>query len=74
MIPHSVLSLNRKFATATAGLLSLIIAVTGCQSVEPSKQNGRRSPDIEKEIGDANRIAVLNLLSEASLTHCDDLV
>ena len=74
MIPHSVLSLNRKFATATAGLLSLIIAVTGCQSVEPSKQNGRRCPDIEKEIGDANRIAVLNLLSEASLTHCDDLV
>jgi hypothetical protein len=46
----------------------------GCQSVELRKQNGRVCADIEKEVDLSNRIHTLNLLSEASMAHCDNLV
>jgi hypothetical protein len=73
-MPHFFPSLNRKFTTASVGLLYLRVTLLGCQPMELRKQNGRACTAIEKEFDLSNRIRTLNLLSEASMAHCDDLV
>jgi hypothetical protein len=72
-MPHSLPFLNPKFTTAVS-LLYIVVALISCQSAELRKQNGRVCADIEQEIDLSNRIKALNLLSEASMAHCDNLV
>lgn len=73
-MPHFLPFLKRQFTTATVSLFCVVVVLMGCQSAELHKQNGRVCADIEQDIDFANRIEVLNLLSEASMAHCDNLV
>jgi hypothetical protein len=73
-MPRFPPSLTRRLTAASTSLLYVIVALMGCQSVELRMQNGRVCADIEKEVDLSNRIHTLNLLSEASMAHCDNLV
>jgi hypothetical protein len=55
-------------------LLYIAVVLMGCHPAELRKQNGRVCADFEKEFDLSNRINALNLLSEASMAHCDNLV
>jgi hypothetical protein len=73
-MPYSLPSLNRKIPTASVALLYIAVVLMGCHPAELRKQNGRVCADFEKEFDLSNRINALNLLSEASMAHCDNLV
>jgi len=73
-MPRFPPSLTRRLTAASTSLLYVIVALMGCQSVELRMQNGRVCADIEKEVDLSNRIHTLNLLSEASMAHCDNLL
>jgi len=68
-MPGLVQLMCRAVATATMAVLLL-----GCQPGEVRKDDNRACPEIENEIDLSDRIGTLNLLSAASMAHCDDLV
>jgi hypothetical protein len=53
---------------------TMAVVLLGCQPGEVRKQNNRACSEIEKAIDLSERIDTLNLLSAASMAHCDDLV
>ncbi|HEY6973153.1 MAG TPA: hypothetical protein VI359_02495 [Nitrospiraceae bacterium] len=71
---HFIPSLARQFIAASMSLLLVLVVVMGCQRADLRKQSGRVCADVEAEIDLSKRIATLNLLSEASIAHCDDVV
>jgi len=53
---------------------TMAVVLLGCQPGEVRKQNNRACSEIEKAIDLSERIDTLNLLSAASMAHCDNLV
>lgn len=66
--------MNRMFDLGYVGVICVVVALMGCQSDELRKQTGRACSELETAINLADRIDTLNLLSEASKAHCDNLV
>ena len=66
--------MNQKFVFEYVGVICVVAALMGCQSGELRKQSGRACAELAKAIDLAERIDTLNLLSEASMAHCDNLV
>ena len=66
--------MNRRFIPEYVGVICMAVALMGCQSGELRKQDGRACAGIEQAIDLSERIASLNLLSEAFAKYCDDLV
>jgi len=67
-------SMNRTCVLGYVGIICVAMALMGCQSGELRKLSGRACPELENAIDLAERIDTLNLLSEASMAHCDNLV
>ena len=57
-----------------AGVVCLAGTLMGCSATEVRKQADPVCGELEKNLQDAERIEVLNLLSAAFTAHCDDLV
>lgn len=70
-MPVPLLSLRRH---VSVGITCVALVLMSCQSGEFRKQTGRACHEIEKTISLSERIEALNLLSEASKAHCDELV
>ncbi|MGH7182941.1 MAG: hypothetical protein ACREJN_13310, partial [Nitrospiraceae bacterium] len=66
--------INQMFILRYAGIICVVVALMGCQSSELRKQSGRACSELEQAIDIEERIDILNLLSEASMAHCDNFV
>jgi len=58
----------------SASVVCMAMVAAGCQPEELRKGSNQTCPQIEHEINLTQRIETLNLLSTASIAHCDDLV
>jgi hypothetical protein len=65
---------NRMPVFGYVGIICVVVALMSCQSGELRKQTGRACSELETAIDLTERVDTLNLLSEASMAHCDNLV
>ena len=72
-MPAASHSISRTCVCGYAGIICVVMALLGCQSGELRKLSGQTCSELEAAIDLAKRIDTLNLLSEASMAHCDNL-
>jgi len=73
-MPAASHAMRRMCVFGYVGIVCLVMALMGCQSGELRKLSGRTCSELEAAINLSKRVDTLNLLSEASTTHCDNLV
>ena len=73
-MPAASHTMSRTCVFGYAGIICLVMALMGCQSGELRKLSGRPCSELEAALDLSKRVDTLNLLSEASTAHCDNLV